>query len=225
MYMPNLVMASAFGLLFQLLFTSTGPVVQILTKMGILSGEFSFISSEMWTRLIIAFINFLMWFGNTTLLLMSGVMGIDQSIFESAEVDGAGANRTFWSVTMPLLKPIFIYVLITSLIGGVQLYDVSYIFTKGGGGMNLTSYTIMNYLFDLINNNNYGLGGALSIFMFLITAVLSMSLFFYTNRNKDPEKDAAHERNKRFKQYGSCLDTQNEKVRFEQLKAASKGAK
>jgi multiple sugar transport system permease protein len=225
MYMPNLVMAAAFGLLFQLLFTSTGPVVQILTSMGILNGEFSFLSNEMWTRLIIAFINFLMWFGNTTLLLMSGVMGIDQSIFESAEVDGAGATRTFWSVTMPLLKPIFIYVLITSLIGGIQLYDVSYIFTKGGGGVNLTSYTIMNYLFDLINNNNYGLGGALSVFMFLITAVLSMSLYFYTNRNNDPEKDASHERNKRFRQYRECADTQSEKQRFEQLKVASKGAK
>lgn len=225
MYMPNLVMAAAFGLLFQLLFTSTGPVVQILTSMGILDGEYSFASSEMWTRLIIAFIDFLMWFGNTTLLLMSGVMGIDQSIFESADVDGANAHRTFWSITLPLLKPIFIYVVITSLIGGVQLYDVSYIFTKGSGGTNLTSMTIMHYLFTLISNSNYGLGGALSIFMFFITAILSMSLYFYTNRNKNPEKDAAHERAKRFREYGGCLDTQKEKERFESLKAARKGAR
>lgn len=222
MYMPNLIMAAAFGLLFQLLFSANGPVVQMLNGLNIIDGTYSFLGNEFWTHAIIAFINFLMWFGNTTLLLMSGVMGIDNSVFESAAVDGSSASHTFWKITLPLLKPIFIYVVITSLIGGVQLFDVSFIFTSGGGGANQSAYTIMNYLRDLINNCNYGLAGALSIFMFIITALLSLSLFFVTNKSKNPEKDAAKCRKARFREYRNCRDT---KIEIEGLALADARAR
>jgi len=225
MYMPNLIMAAAFGLLFNLMFSSSGPVVQILNSMGILSGEFSFMSNEFWCHFVIALINFLMWFGNTTLLLMSGIMGIDQSIFESAAVDGSGAQRTFWQITLPLLKPIFLYVVITSLIGGVQLYDVSYIFTQGGGGMNQSSYTIMNYLADLIQHNNYGLSSALSVFMFIITAILSLSLYFVNNRNRSADKDVASSRRKRFREYGEFPGTAKDIATFKAMKQGMEGGK
>ncbi len=67
--------------------------------------------------------NCLMWFGNTTILLMAGMMGIDTSFsFEAAEVDGATSTQVFFKITLPLLRPILIYVVITSLIGGLQLF-------------------------------------------------------------------------------------------------------
>ena len=114
MYMPNLIMATAVGMLFLSLFSTNGPINQLLVEWGWFKTPFNFAKDEWATRLIIAGMNFLMWFGNTTLLLMSGVMGIDEEIFDAATVDGAGAFKTFKDITMPLLRPIFVYVFITS---------------------------------------------------------------------------------------------------------------
>ena len=65
-----------------------------------------------WTKTLVAAMNFLMWYGNTTILLMAGIMGIDESLFEAARIDGASPTQVFFKVTMPLLMPIFIYVFI-----------------------------------------------------------------------------------------------------------------
>lgn len=176
MYMPNLVMASAFGLLFLMLFSQSGPVNQILTAMG--APIINFTDSPWWTRMIISFIDFLMWFGNTTILLMSGIMGIDESIFESARLDGSSSWKTFWHITFPLLLPIFVYVFITSLIGGVQLFDVAQIYTSASGGPQQAGKTLMMYLYSLImTSKNYGLAGAVSVILFILTTILSIIVF------------------------------------------------
>ena len=176
MYMPNLVMAAAFGMLFLMLFGNNGPINQIFEA---LTGKTIFFTeSTGWSRGILSFANWLMWFGNTTILLMSGIMGIDESIFESARLDGSSSVKTFFHITLPLLMPIFVYVLVTSMIGGIQLFDVVQIFTKGNGGPNLSTKTIMMYLYDLIKTSkNYGLAGAVSFFIFLITGGLSIIIF------------------------------------------------
>ena len=176
MYMPNLVMAAAFGMLFLMLFGNNGPINQIFEA---LTGKTIFFTeSTGWSRGILSFANWLMWFGNTTILLMSGIMGIDESIFESARLDGISSVKTFFHITLPLLMPIFVYVLVTSMIGGIQLFDVVQIFTRGNGGPNLSTKTIMMYLYDLIKTSkNYGLAGAVSFFIFLITGGLSIIIF------------------------------------------------
>ncbi len=177
-YMPNLVMASAFGMLFLTLFSRNGPILELLFSIGALPETFSTDQSVWVTRSIIAFINVIMWFGNTTLLLMAGVMGIDNEVYEAAQTDGSGAFRTFFQITMPLLMPIFIYVFITSMIGGIQLFDVAQIFTRGSGNPNMTSKTLIMYLNDLIStSDNYGMGGAFSVFLFIITLGLSSLVF------------------------------------------------
>lgn len=177
-YMPNLVMAAAFGMLFLMLFSQNGPIMQFLVQMNIIPSAYDVTTQAWWVRGIIAFINFLIWFGNTTIMLMAGVMGIDQSVFESAQIDGAGAFKVFWKVTFPLLMPIFVYVFITSLIGGIQLFDVAQIFTRASGGPDMTSKTIMMYLFTTITGpKNYGLAGAISVIMFVLTSVLSFFVY------------------------------------------------
>jgi cellobiose transport system permease protein len=177
-YMPNLIMAAAFGYLFFMLLGMTGPVSVLLRQIGWIGENFSFRESGTWVRIIIAFINVLMWTGNTCILLMSGIMGIDESIFESARLDGSGSFRTFKSVTMPLLMPIFVYVFITSMIGGIQLFDAAQIYTQGTGGPQASSYTIMMYLSNLISGSrNYGVSGALSVILFIITGILSIFVY------------------------------------------------
>ena len=176
-YLPNLIMASAFSMLFFALFADTGPVNTMLQNVGVISEAYSFLSHKWSARGLVAFMNFLMWFGNTTILLMAGMMGIDPSLFEAAEVDGATSTQVFWQITMPLLRPIMVYVLVTSLIGGLQMFDVPQILTNGSGQPVQTTMTLIMYLNKHLFSKNYGMGGALSVVMFIITGILSLIVF------------------------------------------------
>lgn len=199
-YRPNLVMASAFGYMFLQFFSQGGPVNQILQAMKIVSTPVIFRESAAWQRVIIALINFLMWFGNTSILLRSGIMGIDESLFESARLDGASSFRIFWKITLPLLRPIFVYFLITSMIGGIQLFDAAQIFTSGTGGVQAKSRTIRMYLFNLVQQkHNYGEAGAVSIRLFVITGLLSLIVFKFRVPHQNSEKREKRSKNKRLR--------------------------
>ena len=176
-YLPNLIMASAFAMLFFTLFSDGGPINSILMSLGILSEPFKFMSHTWSARGLIALMNLLMWFGNTTILLMAGMMGIDPALFEAAEVDGATSSQVFTKITLPLLRPILIYVMITSLIGGLQMFDVPQIFTNGTGDPARTTMTLIMYLNKHLFSKNYGMGGALSVFLFVVTGILSLIVF------------------------------------------------
>jgi multiple sugar transport system permease protein len=151
-----------------------------LQALHITTKDIDFFSSSAWSRGLVGFMNFLMWFGNTTILLMAGMMGIDTSLFEAAEVDGATSTEIFFKITLPLLKPILIYVLITSLIGGLQMFDVPQILTSGSGAPNETTMTMIMRLNKHLFSRNYGMGGALSVILFIITGLLSLLVFKMT---------------------------------------------
>ena len=95
-YLPNLIMASAFAMLFFTLFSDAGPINSMLMKAHIISIPYKFLAHSGSARGLIALMNCLMWFGNTTILLMAGMMGIDPALFEAAEVDGATATQVFF---------------------------------------------------------------------------------------------------------------------------------
>ena len=180
-YLPNLIMASAFAMLFFTLFSDGGPINSILMQIGILDEPYKFLSNVWSTRILVAFMNFLMWFGNTTILLMAGMMGIDTSLFEAASVDGATSTQIFYKITLPLLKPILIYVMITSLIGGLQMFDVPQILTNATGDPMRSSMTLIMYLNKHLYSKNYGMGGALSVILFIITGILSLIVYRMSN--------------------------------------------
>lgn len=183
-YLPNLIMASAFAMLFFTLFADGGPINAMLMQLGILKQAYSFFSHAWSARTLVAVLNFLMWFGNTTILLMAGMMGIDSSLYEAAEVDGATSSQIFRKITLPLLRPILIYVMITSLIGGMQMFDVPQILTNGTGDPMRSTMTLIMFLNKHLFSKNYGMGGALSVFLFIITGVLSLIVFRF-NKIKD----------------------------------------
>ena len=187
-YMPNLIMASAFAMLFFALFSDNGPVNAALISAGILNEPFRFLSSVAGTRGLIALMNFLMWFGNTTILLMAAVMGIDLSLFEAAEIDGCTPNQIFWKITMPLIRPILVYVMITSLIGGLQMFDVPQILTNGKGNPDRCATTMIMYLNNHMFSKNYGMAGAVSVILFIICAVLCVVIYRSTNEDEGRKK-------------------------------------
>lgn len=176
-YLPNLIMASAFAMLFFTLFSDSGPVNSILMQLGIISQPFTFLSNTTAARSLVGSMNYIMWFGNTTILLMAGMMGIDTTLFEAAQVDGATSTQIFFHITLPLLRPILVYVLITSLIGGIQMFDVPQILTNGTGDPARNTMTMIMWLNKHLYSKNFGMGGALSVLLFIITGVLSMIVY------------------------------------------------
>ncbi len=182
-YMPNLIMASAFAMLFFAMFSDNGPINSILLNLKIVDERIRFLTYTGWTRALVAIMNFLMWYGNTTILLMAGIMGIDESLFEAARIDGASPLQIFFKITIPLLLPIFVYVLITSLIGGIQMFDVPQILTNSNGTPNRTTMTLIMYLNKHLANKNYGMAGAVSVLIFIPTAALSFVVYKSTMRS------------------------------------------
>ena len=182
-YMPNLIMASAFSMLFYTLFSPVGPVNHFLMDYGIINESFDFFAQQVMVRVMIMLMNFLLWFGNTTILLMAGIMGIDQTLFDAAQIDGANSVQVFFKVTLPLLMPILVYTIITALIGGLQMFDVPQVLTNGGGTPNRTSMTLIMFLNNYLKTSkNYGMAGAISVIIFIITGILS--LFVYRSLTK-----------------------------------------
>ena len=145
-YLPNLIMASAFALLFFTLFSTSGPINSILMSIGVIKSPIDFMGSVWGTRSLIGLMNFLMWFGNTTIMLIAAIMGINTEIFEACDLDGCNSIQRFFYITLPMIRPILAYTLITSIIGGLQMFDVPQILTNGQGNPDRTSMTLIMFL-------------------------------------------------------------------------------
>lgn len=188
-YLPNIIMAASMAMVFFLLFSDIGPINSILHDNFGFDDPIRFFTMTWGSRGIIAYINFIMWYGNTTILLMAAIMGVDMSLYESAQIDGANSTTIFFKITLPLIKPILIFVLITSLIGGIQMFDIPNTMTFGGGTPNGTTMTVVMYLNTLLGTSkNYGMGGAVSVILFIVAAVLSYLVF---RMNTEPKKKGA----------------------------------
>lgn len=185
-YLPNLIMASAFSMLFFTLFSTSGPINSILLSTGIISERIDFMGSVWGTRSLIGFMNFLMWFGNTTIMLMAAIMGISMDVFEAAEIDGCCGFKRFYYIILPLIRPILAYTLITAIIGGLQMFDVPQILTNGQGTPDRSSMTLIMFLNSHLKSRNYGMAGALSVYLFIVSGILCMIVYKMTN-DDDPD--------------------------------------
>lgn len=192
-YLPNLIMASAFALLFFAMFSTNGPINSILINTGLIDNPIDFMGTVFGTRSLIGFMNFLMWFGNTTIMLMAAIMGISVEVFEAADLDGCNRFQRFFYVTLPLIRPILAYTLITSIIGGLQMFDVPQILTGGKGNPNRTSVTLIMFLNNHLKSKNYGMAGALSVYLFIVSGILCAIVYKMTNDN-DPDGSKAAEK-------------------------------
>lgn len=182
-YLPNLIMASAFAMLFFALFSTNGPINAIFLAQGWISAPIDFMGSVFGTRTLVGFMNFLMWFGNTTIMLMAAIMGISPDIFEACEIDGCTGVRRFFNITLPLIRPILGYTLITSIIGGLQMFDVPQILTNGQGSPDRTSTTLIMFLNSHLKSKNYGMAGALSVYLFIVSGILCFVVYKMTNQS------------------------------------------
>lgn len=200
-YLPNLIMASAFAMLFFTMFSTNGPINSILMSVGWIRQPIDFLGSVFGTRSLVGLMNFLMWFGNSTIMLMAAIMGISPDVFEASELDGCNSVQRFFYITLPQIRPILAYTLITSIIGGLQMFDVPQILTNGQGTPDRTSMTLIMFLNSHLKSKNYGMAGALSVYLFVVSGILCFVVYRMTN-NDDPDgsKAAARKAKKAKKQ-------------------------
>ena len=202
-YLPTLIMASAFAMLFFALFSTNGPINSILESIGFIKEPIDFLGSVLGTRSLVGLMNFLMWFGNTTIMLMAAIMAISNDIFEASEIDGCNSIKRFFYIILPLIRPILAYTLITSIIGGLQMFDVPQILTNGQGNPNRTSMTLIMFLNSHLKSKNYGMAGALSVYLFIVSGILCFIVYKMTNDNDpDGSKRAAKKKAKAEKRKG-----------------------
>lgn len=185
-YLPSVLMATAFASLFISLFSRVGLINDLFVDMlKIWPERIDFFSNIWLTRGLVVFMSFLMWFGSSTLLLMAGMMNIDNSLYEAARVDGAGSFLIFRKITMPGIRPVFFYVVITSMISGMQLFDVPYVLTGGTGGPVRSSMTMVMFLNNHLYSKNYGMSGAVSTLMLIVTGILSIIVFCINGKEEN----------------------------------------
>ncbi len=196
-YLPNLIMASAFAMLFFTMFSTGGPINSILLSLGWIKAPIDFMGTVFGTRSLVGLMNFLMWFGNTTIMLMAAIMGISPDIFEASELDGCSSIQRFFYVTLPLIRPILAYTLITSIIGGLQMFDVPQILTNGQGTPDRTSMTLIMFLNSHLKSRNYGMAGSLSVYLFIVSGILCFFVYRMTNDNDPDGSKAAEKKNRK----------------------------
>lgn len=146
----------------------------------------------------IAVISSWMWFGNSFIMLMAGVQGISKDYFEAAAIDGAGRWTVFGKITLPLLRPMLLYVAITSLIGGLQMFDLPYLMSNPAGASYNSVYTVVMYLYKFgftTGTTQTGYASAIAYVLFLI--ILAVSIIQLKVFNQDEEKAAARRAKKR----------------------------
>ena len=179
-YLPSIITAASVSVLFKALFSQYGPITQTLKEWGVIAKNFDFMSSVAGSRGLISGILWWMWFGNTTLLLISGVLGIDPGLFEAADIDGTTGFEKFRYITLPLLKPIMLYTLVTSAIGGLQMYDIPALFNvpeTGLVGLPDDKTTTMAMYIMRLYNSDVGKAAAVSVILFAVTLIVSLILF------------------------------------------------
>ena len=118
------------------------------------------------------------------IILISGVLGINPEIFEAAEIDGANNWQMFWQITIPNLKTIMIYTLITSMIGGLSMYDIPKMYLAGGHNRATTTVSVFIYDQAFAGSYMYNRAAEASMILFLIIAACS-AVVFYMMRDKD----------------------------------------
>lgn len=192
MYLPNIVTAASVAGMFMMLFGNTkyGAINNLLLNMEAILSPIKFVDDVWTSRILVMFIQSWMWFGNTMLLLLSGIFGIDPSIYEAAEIDGSSGANTFFRITMPILKPIFIYVFITSMIGGLQMFDIPYLLHEGTTVRPALKTTAVYIYENFKTVYNYGYSAAASMILFALTAVLGLIVFRF-NSDSAPKKRKA----------------------------------
>ena len=193
-FLPYVVTPVAIGILWSILFDwKYGTVNNLFMQLGLMKQPVNWLGSPAFSRIVLALI--LVWknFGYTSVMFLAGITSISPDLFEAASIEGASSFQAFRKITIPLLRPIIVFVVVTGVIGGLQLFDEAYLLFDGSltgaqpyGGPQFACLTmVMNFYDAGFRYFDMGFGAALAYGMFVVIVVFSMLLLRVIMRKED----------------------------------------
>lgn len=173
-FLPCATSLVSYALIFKSLFATQGLINTILVKLGILENNFNFLGTGWSAKIIIIVALIWRWTGYNMVFFLAGIQNIEYSVYEAAKIDGASGWRTFWSITVPLLRPTIVMTTIMSINGTLQLFDESVNLTKGGPAN--ATITMSHYIYNGSFGEgvaNFGYASAMSVIVFIMVAILA----------------------------------------------------
>lgn len=172
-FLPCVTSLVAYSIVFKSLFATDGFVNAILMKLNLITEPISWITDPVWAKILIILAITWRWTGYNMVFYLSGLQGIDDSIYEAADIDGAGAFEKFKSITLPMLKPIILFTTINSTIGTLQLFDETMNITQGGPAN--ATITISQYIYNILfkYSPDFGYAAAVSYVIVVMIVILS----------------------------------------------------
>ena len=174
-FLPCATSLVSYSLIFKSLFATQGLINSILIKLHILSENFNFLGTPSTAKMVIIIALIWRWTGYNMVFYLAGLQNIDYSVYEAAKIDGANGWKTFWGITVPLLKPVIIMTFIMSINGTLQLFDESVNLTNGGPAN--STITMSHYIWNGSFGTgvaNFGYASALSFLVFIMVAILAL---------------------------------------------------
>lgn len=173
-FLPCAVGLVSYSLVFRTLFANDGFVNDALLAIGLIDSPVYWLTNKATAQFVIIVGLIWRWTGYNMVFYLAALQNIDYSSLEAAKIDGAGAIKTFFYVTLPQLRPMILLTAIMSTNGTLQLFDESYNLTAGGPGNE--SMSMSHYLYDIsfVNNPNFGYASAISYVILMLVAVLAL---------------------------------------------------
>ena len=183
-FLPVVASAVTVGVTWQLVMHSNiGIFTYWLKMLGV--ADPNWLNNKDTALYVVVFVAIWKTFGISTIILVSAIQNVPDSLYEAAAIDGAGKTRQFLSVTLPGIMPSFWFLLMTRLIGSLQMFDIVY--TMTGGGPSKSTTTMVVYIYDQAFNsmNKTGYSTAMSEFLFLFIMAITILMYAIMNKTSD----------------------------------------
>lgn len=175
-FLPTLTSSSALTIIFMFVFNVYGPINDFLISSGLLTAPINFLENPDYSLKVIMVMNIWSTVPMFMTIYLASLVDLPASLYEAADIDGATAWEKLRYVTIPYLRPITTYVLLTGIIGTFQMFDQAYIFSNGSGGPANSTLTLalMIYQYAFGQMNSMGYASALAIVLAVIIFLVSL---------------------------------------------------
>ena len=181
-FLPVICSATAIGIMWRMILHSNiGFITAALQTMGL--GKINFLNTPGLTIFVISFISIWRSFGISAIIYVTAIQQVSVSLYEAAQMDGAGMVRQFFHITVPSIRPTFWYILMTRFAGALQIFDIIYITTNGGP--NYTTESTVSYIYTkaFSSNSSMGYASAMSVLLFII--IMTVTVLMYRKMNRE----------------------------------------
>ncbi|MGN0412526.1 MAG: carbohydrate ABC transporter permease [Lachnospiraceae bacterium] len=184
-FLPVICSATAIGIMWKMILHSNiGFVTAVLQAMGF--GKINFLNTPGLTIFVVAFISIWRSFGISAIIYVTAIQQVSASLYEAAEMDGAGKICQFIHITVPSIKPTFWYILMTRFAGALQIFDIIYITTNGGP--NYTTESTVTYVYSRAFSSNSSMGYASAMSVMLFAIIMIITVLMYRKMNEEDKR-------------------------------------